>query len=99
MLDTYIPKIELINYPESNTLFRRLTLQEVLLHYCLNNDIDLSNSSHEEFNVWFLDICAQAYYDLKIHETRQEYEMCLVLKELISNIDDVYEQVKKRFIA
>lgn len=98
MLDTYIPQIELQNYLDSNQVFRNMTLQEVLIHYCINNDIDLSDK-HEDFDVWAVDLMAQMYYDMKIHETRQQYEYCYLLRELIFKTDEVYEQVKKRFIA
>ena len=98
MLDTYEPRIELQCYLDSNTVYRNMTLQEVLIHYCINNDIDLTDR-HESFDVWAVDLMAQMYYDMKVHESREEYEECYLLYQLIFELDKIYEQVKKRFIA
>lgn len=98
MLDTYIPRIELVSYPGFNEVYKDMTLQEVLIHYCVNNEIDLT-SKHENYDVWAVDLMAQMYYDMKVHESREEYEICELLYQLIFKMDNIYEQVKKRFIA
>ena len=98
MLDTYMPQYELEQYFDKDKLMKIYILQEVFIHYCVNNDIDLRFGMHEEFDTWKMDIQAQMYYDLKIHENRQDYEQCSVLKHLIKNIDIIYRETKERFV-
>lgn len=82
-----------------DNFYKVYTLQEVFIHYCLNNDIDLSPGMHEEMLIWIDDVKAQMYYDMKIHETREEYEHCMVLKHSITNFSKLYQDTKKRFIV
>lgn len=98
MLDTYMPRYELDSYFTRDKLMKIYVLQEVFIHYCVNNDIDLRYGMHEDFNHWAQELQAQMYYDMKVHESRDEFEHCSILKHLIRNIDIIYRETKERFV-
>ena len=97
MLDMYIPQTEINRYMEMDTILKNYTMEEVFVHYTINNDIDLYSGIYEPYIIWGEDIKAQMYYDMKVHEAREQYEHCLLLRHTIKNSDEIYQRVATRY--
>lgn len=87
-LDDYIPQQDLIFYTSKDSLTQQLIQYQVLEFYLEQHE--LNNYSRG----WDTEVEAIMYWDLKWYEHQEMYEVCLLLKTVIKNINKIAKDIR-----